>query len=434
MFNYPSEAPKASDYKVWVNGDESWIYDTPVAAICSFESTDSVAIKVWVEQPFSEVVVRPLRLGIKPLKQGQLVSFTLPKNTKATLEFDKRIYRPLHVFAQEPFEPSMKQKADIVFEAGKMYYPGNLYLKSGQKVFIEGGAVVEGSIHFYETKGVEIMGHGILENRNKPNMVSPMCIKGIQSSGFQVKGIHIIGNPTWTSAYFDCSDFTVDDVRIIGWRPTDDGMDIVGCERVVIKNSYIRTMDDCIAIKAKTVSIPALGRGNTYAGSDEVSCKRVDDIFMTNNILWNADWGNAIEIGFECRADSMTNIRFIDNDIIHVEANGGVFSIHNGDRAVVNNVLYKNIRIEDARGFLCHFQILKSHYTKDKERGQGRNIVLENVHVLNGVPLNSLITGYDAEHTYENILFKNVQIHGRKVTDIFSGNIFTEFAHKINFE
>lgn len=59
-------------------------------------------------------------------------------------------------------------------------------------------------------------------------------------------------------------------------------------------------------------------------------------------------WGNNLEIGFELRSDTVSNIVFKDIDVIHCEG-GAVFSIHNTDFAVVDQVVLEDIRIEDAR-------------------------------------------------------------------------------------
>jgi hypothetical protein len=108
-------------------------------------------------------------------------------------------------------------------------------------------------------------------------------------------------------------------------------------------------MDDCIAIKS-------MGRDEPAADCE--------DIEVEHCIFWNAAWGNALEIGFEVRSDYVRNIVFSDNDIIHVQM-GAVFSIHNSDSATVENVLYKNIRVEDARQKLIDLGIMRSLWSLD---------------------------------------------------------------------
>lgn len=56
----------------------------------------------------------------------------------------------------------------------------------------------------------------------------------------------------------------------------------------------------------------------------------MDNVVVERSVFWNAEWGNAMEIGFELLAPHVRNIVWRDCDIIRVET-GAVFSIHNGD-------------------------------------------------------------------------------------------------------
>lgn len=106
------------------------------------------------------------------------------------------------------------------------------------------------------------------------------------------------------------------------------------------KLSIIRACDDCICIKACPLPSPA-------------ACCNVKNVHVHGCTLWNAEPGNALEIGYELRCNEVSDIVFFDCDIIHCEyegnQSGGVLTIHNADRANVHNILYENIRIEDAQ-------------------------------------------------------------------------------------
>jgi len=71
----------------------------------------------------------------------------------------------------------------------------------------------------------------------------------------------------------------------------------------------------------------------------------VDNIVVQNSVMWNAIWVNGLEIGFEIRSDTIRNFNFSNCDLIHSEGPEGTFTIHNGDRALVQNILYDNIRV-----------------------------------------------------------------------------------------
>jgi hypothetical protein len=46
------------------------------------------------------------------------------------------------------------------------------------------------------------------------------------------------------------------------------------------------------------------------------------------------------------KSDSIKNIRFKNIDVLCCHGHGGVFTIHNGDRAVIEDILYEDIRVE----------------------------------------------------------------------------------------
>ncbi len=143
----------------------------------------------------------------------------------------------------------------------------------------------------------------------------------------------------------------------------------------------------------------------------------VKNVTVQNSVLWNGIWGNGLEIGFETRAESISDIVFRDNDLIHVEGREGTFTIHNGDRATVSNVLYENIRVEDSVGYLIDFKILKSRYTKDTQRGRIANIRFNNIDVAGNVFPTSIMRGFDQTHRIEGVTLTNIRIHGKAISN-----------------
>lgn len=142
----------------------------------------------------------------------------------------------------------------------------------------------------------------------------------------------------------------------------------------------------------------------------------VKNVTVQNSVLWNVEWGNGLEIGFETRAESISNIVFRDNDLIHVEGPEGTFTIHNGDRANVNNVLYENIHMEDSVGYLIDFKILESRYSKDTERGRIINVRFNNIDVAGDVFPTSVMHGLDNTHSIDGVTFSNFRIHGTTIS------------------
>jgi polygalacturonase len=209
---------------------------------------------------------------------------------------------------------------------------------------------------------------------------------------------------------------------VISGNDWDDGIDIVSSRHVLVDDCFLRTKDDCIAIKA----------GVTYHTSFFNQVPTVD-VQVINSVFWNAEWGNGLEIGFETRADSIKDIVFRNIDLIHVEGGEGTFTIHNGDRALVENVLYEDIRVEDSRGLLVDFKILESVYSKDKERGHIKNITFRNIDVTGEFFPPSLMLGFDINHRIEGVNFVDFRIWGTPVKAVSELKADLKFTENIVF-
>jgi hypothetical protein len=145
----------------------------------------------------------------------------------------------------------------------------------------------------------------------------------------------------------------------------------------------------------------------------------------------------ALDIGHELRTGSIKNIRFINCDILGVHGFGGVFGIHNADRAIVSDVLYENIRVEHHYNKLIDLKVIKSMWGKDVERGQIRNITFRNIDVAlsqyNPGYSVSLIGGFDSEHTVENVTFENFRVNEKVMKSADELDLYIKQASGINF-
>jgi polygalacturonase len=221
----------------------------------------------------------------------------------------------------------------------------------------------------------------------------------------------------------------------------------VRSRKVKINDCFIRTKDDNIVIKAH-LDYPK-----------EVA---VDDVLVENCVFWNALWGNALEIGFELNAAEIKNIVFRNCDVIHVEA-GAVISIHNAGTGHVKNVVFENIRIEDARQKLFDFAIFRSQYSvdgaKDPEerkrlylngawdgvllvpaaqrsyhaqfRGRISDVVLKNIHITDGLFPYSVFSGFDNEHAVSNVTIENLTVGGRTIRQLSEAKVYLENANNV---
>jgi hypothetical protein len=99
-------------------------------------------------------------------------------------------------------------------------------------------------------------------------------------------------------------------------------------------------------------------------------------------------------------------------------------------------VTYRNIRVEPFElGRLFDIRVLFNPKYNPVPGKRIEHIRYENISFAgdNGNP--SRVGGYDADRSVEHIVFKNVTINGKPVTDAESGNIqVLPFASDIRFE
>jgi hypothetical protein len=424
IYPAPESLSPAPEFKLEVNGQEVFVYNSRTAAIAYFSFEGKVDVKVTFLSPVYDFDIRPKSRNINGEFKRNQIQFSLDKPENLSIEINKNIKRPLFIFAN-PLETDIPDKTDknvIFFEGGKIHTPGEVLVKSNQTVYIEGGAVVRGHFMTDNGKNIKIMGRGIIDNslylkgQHRPIEIN-------ECENVLLDGIIISESKHWSCASFASNKVTYNNLKIVSDNDWDDGIDIVGSQNVLVNNCFIRTKDDCIAVKS----------GVNYFTKFNSSFN-VDNVSVQNSVMWNGIWGNALEIGFETRTDTIKNVTFKNCDLIHVEGPEGTFTIHNGDRAVVSNVLYEDIRVEDARGWLIDFKILNSRYSKDKQKGKIENVKFKNITVEGEHFPYSQLLGFDETYRIKNVEIEDFFIHGEKINSTYNGMVTTVHCDDIIFK
>ena len=170
---------------------------------------------------------------------------------------------------------------------------------------------------------------------------------------------------------------------------------------------------------------------------------------MENCVLW-CDWGGALEIGAETVADEYFNIVYRNCDIIRVA--DGAMRIQSGDRAVIHNVLYENIRVEyskyDQPSVFQHTDDMKytppagysvtpvitgwmynNMWTKDGIYGNIYDITYRNIAVFTdeGMPAPKItFKSVDDNHKFDYITIENITLNGTPFTPQLEAAEFTK--------
>jgi hypothetical protein len=453
-----TELPSA-DYKVKVNGTEMFVYkarvsampvnvwpgvkrplqQTEIAAFCSFTSQSGNSITVVSSAKIENVIIRPLSLGIHPVIKGNEISFEISRPCQLVVEVNGW-HKALHLFIN-PVISSAKEKNnsdDLYFGPG-LHFPGIILAKSNQHIVLDSGAVVFGSIYGRDLHDLTISGTGILDgSRLVRNVDTVNLVELINCKNVQVSGIVMRDAPIWTLMTYECRDILINNIKIVGmWRYNSDGIDLSNSKSIIVENSFVRAFDDCLVIK-----------GFHRTANPETPVWNISDIVFRNCVVWN-DWGRALEIGAETVADSISHIVYSSIDIIHFVHIA--LDIQNGNRAIVSDVLYDDIRIEDPitenaylddlkdpildisevknnprntkkfvqddLGRLFVIEIQDNGWVKDKSLGSVFDITYRNINYQSAWKPKSFFTGFSSDHAVRNIRFENIRIRGLKLTD-----------------
>ncbi|MFO8026466.1 MAG: hypothetical protein R6U56_02240, partial [Opitutales bacterium] len=288
----------------------------------------------------------------------------------------------------------------------------------------------------------------------------------------------ILDSLGWTMHLSGAEDVGIEDVRVVGWRANCDGLDIEYSSRVRVENCFFRTDDDSIAVKAlyppgvegipfqEMIDPETLGMHEVPRIEGDV----IGDILVTNSVFWT-DGAQSLEVGFELRVDRIKGITFRNCDVIHARG-GAAFSVHNGDRAIIEDIVLEDLRIENVRR-LFDFHVGLSIYSDDcpeqfrrsnpdrkppsrrperannpwqwyvptdenlpryaDNRGLVRNVTVRNMQVLTEPQVTSILQGYSPQKAIRDVTFVGLEIAGEPVLSSDDIDLYQKHTENIRF-
>jgi len=477
-YDFPDTFPVSERYQVEVGQHTITPLQTQRGAILNFGMRGPVLIKVQLDHAPKEVVIRPLNAGIKATIEGRVFSFELPKPMNLSVEVDGDLSDPLLVFANpEELNPPSKQDPKVkYFEAGKIHQEDEIFLNDGETLYMEPGAVVNAVVRAVDAKNVSIRGAGILNAGYRQHKINQLVLR--ECVGARLENFIILDTLGWTIHLSGSEDIEVSNVRIVGWRANSDGLDFEYSKNVRVDNCFFRTYDDSMAIKAlyppgvegipfeEMIDPETLGKHEV----PEIKGDVMGDILVTNCVFWN-DAAQALEIGFELRIDHVKGITFRNCDVIHARG-GAAFSIHNGDRAVIEDIVLEDIRIENVKR-LFDFHVGLSIYSDDcpeqfrrsnpdrkppsrrpevannpwqwfvpldenlanfqDNRGFVRNVVVRNMQVMEQPQVPSIIQGYSPQKRIDDVTFIGLEIAGHSILSADDLDLYQKHTKNVRF-
>ena len=414
----PKEEVLSADYEVAADGRKVDVYsarvlDPPFAgkewdfggaySFANFDLAGVAEVRITSKRSLSKTVIRPASAGVQLRSEGDhTLVLRLAGPCKISVEPDGK-RGPLLLFAnpREQNPPKPDAPGVIYFGPG-LHKPGRIVVTNNQCLYLAGGAVVKGGV-WAQGENMRITGRGILDSSDfewrrgpTPHVIS------IRGTNVEVSGITIRGASHWTIVPRDSRQVSVRGVKLCGGRvQNDDGINPCNSQDVLITDCFIRTDDDCVAMKGLELAGPS---------------SNVERITVENCTLW-CDRARIFLLGHESRAPFMRQITLRNLDIIHYVMTP--FLLEPGEEMRLEDMLVENVRIHgEGQGELARLKPVVNQYMRNKVPGHVEHVRIRNVSVT-GQPGSYRVQlfGADEQHGVKDVTFTNVVINGENLTE-----------------
>ena len=424
-------------YNVKTNFSQMWHPEAPNRmnnAVSSFGLEGKAEVKLQLSfNSERKIVIRPLdkEVEFKYDKSRRVITFTITSEGQYTIELTND--RVLHLFVNKinvytnPFSDAIVFKKGIHNHSNdsRINSGNHIWLSSGQKVYLEDGAIVQGKFIANNANNIQIVGPGFIDGsvfeRNANNGSVLVPIEFNYCSNITLKDFAVLDPAGWCFNMYFCNDTSIDNCKVISSRSNGDGISLQSCNRANVTNCFVRSWDDSLVVK----NYPRWDNRNIEGATT--------DILFDNCVLWT-DLAQSMEVGFECVGQTMSNITFQNITVLH-NFHKPVFSIHDGNNANINGVTYKNITVEDASvgkgdgiNTLVELSVLYSSTWSDQHKvtslGKVDNVELNNILVLDGrinpeIKVSGCVDpreGYSKEvHYVKDVRFKDFSLYGNTI-------------------
>jgi Glycosyl hydrolases family 28 len=379
---------------------QQWNYGGPYA-FASFDMEGRVTVRVTAKHSLTNAVVRPQfpDVQLKPV-DDHTVSVTFGSARKVSFEPDGK-NGPLLLFANPMEKDAPKAGAsNVIYFGPGIHQAGRVDVGDGQTVYLAGGAVVKGAI-VAQGSNIRILGRGILDGSDYEWRKGPANFTvGITGTNVEVSGITIRGSSHWTIVPRASRNVTVRNVKLCGSRvQNDDGINPCNSQEVLITDCFIRSDDDCVAMKGLDLNTP-----NNH----------VENVVVENCTLW-CDRARIFLLGHESRATYMRHITLRNLEIIHYTMTP--FLLEPGEEMRLEDVRIENVRLHgEGQGEIARLKPVVNQYMQNKVPGHVRGVHFKDVEVY-GKPGAYVIQleGADAQHQMQDVTFENVTVLGAKL-------------------
>ncbi len=384
----------------------------------SFDITGPVTVEITAAEPAfwdHGVDIQPWRLGLRPSRKGQTISFKLAGPQKLS------IARPgdflnhatmLFLFAGAPPPPPPSGPNIHIYKPG--IYRESLNPKSGDTLYLAPGAYFFGSLNLWKVQNVKVLGRGtiVYDGPQDPDadegwMQKPdwHCIDAMDAANIQISGLTcVVRSRTWSIQMKDSTGFLYDDLRVMGGNPgnaNQDGMDWLGGGDAIVRNSFLRSSDDVFAMQ-----------GNWDGYTDEEILRPGHDVqnILIENSQLSTSISNILRAGWPRKTFNSRNFTLRDSDILHggIGACGQTFALlgfwgADGAKGDHSNYTFENLWLDDWYSLV----------QMEQEYPGLHGFTFHNIWALDQPPLaGSAIGGDIAGVTFDNVKYGDMRVAG----------------------
>jgi len=376
-----------------------------------------------IGRQFATCRILPSSLGIETRKVGSQAVFAIPRPCQISVEFDDDITHALLIFADPPEVdvPTADDEDVIYFGPGRHELTEPIVLRSGQTLYLAGGAYVCGHVVGPAAKEAWIRGRGVLSGELLPNPAThkmptdyaqllktiPALIhfrhmplgdgKWDGSWKCHVEGITLVDAPR-DNLVFDGGWCNARWVKFISWFFRTDG--VMGGKHLTIEDCFFKVNDDAVKLyKQRTTA------------------RRCTIWQMENGAPFQFGWNNnRNQRGFLVE----------DCDVIRTEHfwktnQNAVFAALHAGSGHLGDYTFRDIRVENVTHRLFNLTMDANKFATNTQRGSICDVLFEDITVRGTPRLPNCIRGHDSQHQIANVHFRNLVIDGQPITDAEQG-------------
>ncbi len=329
------------------------------------------------------------------LAGGDYLSGTIVLKSDICLEIDR--FSRLIASTDIADYPEHVAKRRTVMDTNMGMNQSLIYAEGCTNIAICGKGTIDGQGTIDNFKGEETVG---------ATPGRPFLIRIIDCKEVNICDLTLTNPACWTQSYLNCEYLKLDGLIVRSLSNyNNDGIDIDGCRKVIVKYCDVRSGDDALCFK----------------GASQRECSEV--------VVYGCKFYsscNAIKIGTDTQGDfrdiyiydcRIGGVSEEEKGIKHAGADSGI-SIESVDGGVVERIVLSNIKIE--RAFSPFFMRIDNRGRvkpgdPTPDIGRIRNIVIDNVTGTDNGPRGSYFIGIPERHI-EDVVLKNIHIEQKAST------------------